>query len=619
MAEIPPPPRRLWNLALFWRSHRLPLGLSIVLGVFAVPIFLRMPLWCDVTLYDVAARTILSGGVHYRDVFDTNTPGYVWCLTLLRATLGTSTIAVRAVDLAIFAGVVALLDRLAKLGGGSRASRWWAVAGMIAFYPFSSEFIHAQRDVWLALPMLAAVYLRLRRIGRTAGGASVGIFWPAFAEGLLWALATWIKPHVVPLALFTWLLTVRRLSAGSWKVAARDLAGNLAAGIALGLAGVALLVATGTWPHFWNVMTEWNGHYADLIFGELAYRLPDAFTWFPPWSLMLLPSLLLVALSLFDGRVLSAKWLPDGERGPVGRGVSPLWYDSMPGDSARFTRAAFAGVYLFWTVESFVFQRAFLYVHVTETLMMIALWASQRWCLPAFVLAWIASFSIIFRIGDEFPEARATLSESRRGTYSKLDLDYRHTVAERGFGANWLACWQTPTTGREDAVLKDRLKQFHGHVATSNWEELYEVEEFLRSQNAKDREVVCWDEGVHPLYLSLGLRPGLRFMHVHNAENIGPDAARIIREELRANEAIRFVVSDLEWVTHVEYERRDRAFRLRPGRAEGDLVPVLPEYARSSDKKWGAIFPYDGRRAVFRSRGGRYLVFAVSHPLGTLE
>ena len=603
----------------FWRWSWLPVLLSVLFVVLGIPIFLRMPLWCDITLYDVAARSILAGGVHYRDVFDTNTPGYVWCLTALRATLGTSTIAVRAVDLGIFAGVVLLLDQLAKLGGGSRRSRNWAIAGMLSFYPFSTEFIHAQRDVWLALPMLAAVCLRLRRIGRRGDGAGVGYFWPAFAEGLLWALATWIKPHVIPLALSTWLLTVPRLSGGSWRVAGRDLAGNLSAGIALGLAGVALLVQSGTWPHFVIVMTEWNGHYAEIIFEEFRFRLQDELYWFPPWSLMVVPSLLLVALAMIDGRVFSSKWLATGERGPIGREISPGFYDSAPDDSARFARAVLAGIYLIWVINSLVFQRAFQYVHVTETLMMMALWASQRWCLPAFVIACVAATSLLFHFGDDVPKLRESLSGSRSVNYDKLEIDYRHPLAQRGYAERWVACFQTPSTGPEDAKLKDGLKRYHVHVATTNWEELSEVEAFLRSRNVKDREVVCWDEGVHPLYLNLGIRPGLRFMHIHNAERIWDDAAEKIRGELQPNTALRFVVSDLEWVTYVtrpykDYERKPQPNRYPLGRSTDNLVPPMKE-------EWSEVFPYDGRKAIFRTQGGRgrYVVFAITLPLGKVE
>jgi len=585
----------------FWRLPQLPIILSAILAALGVPIFLRLPLWCDVTLYDVAARTILSGGVHYRDVFDTNTPGYVWCLTLIRAALGNADITVRAVDLGIFAGVVFLLDRLANLGGASRTARWWAIAGMLAFYLFSTESIHGQRDVWLALPLLSAVYIRLRRIDRPAR-----IFWPAFAEGLLWGLATWIKPHAIPLALAVWLLTVRRLSGGSWRIAGRDLAGNLAAGIALGLAGIAYLVGSGTWPHIVDVMVNWNGHYTELIFEELPYRTPYALFWFPAWSLMLIPSLALVLLALTDGRVFSARWLPEGSRGPIGRLVSARWYDPAPSDPARFARAVLAGLYVAWAFEAFFFQRGFHYVHVPETLIMMAVWASHRLCLPAFILAWLASFGLMFRIADESPAVKNALRSAEFYDYTELEEEYRHALSRPGFADRWIRCFTAPTTGPDDARLKDALKQTRGYVSSTNWEELAEVEAYLRTQNVKDRELICWDDGIHPLYLRLEIKPGLRFMHIHSAEGIRRDAPKAIRDEVDTNPSVRFVVSDLEWLAYTDSERRDRPIPYRPGRSPDNLVPALSPQDEQQ-------YPYNGPEAVFRSDGGRgrYIVFAV--------
>src|SRR4029078_4012408 len=49
-----------------------------------VPLFLCMPLWADVTFYDLCARNILAGGAHYRDVFDTNPPGMPRIHSLVR-------------------------------------------------------------------------------------------------------------------------------------------------------------------------------------------------------------------------------------------------------------------------------------------------------------------------------------------------------------------------------------------------------------------------------------------------------------------------------------------------------------------------------------------------------
>src|SRR5580658_1701306 len=99
-----------------WRSLWLP-RLAVFFALLAgLPLYLQSPLWCDITLYDLAARNLLKGGVHYRDLFDTNLPGFVWLLTGLRWLFGPSAIVVCIADLAVVAGVVALIDVLAKWG-----------------------------------------------------------------------------------------------------------------------------------------------------------------------------------------------------------------------------------------------------------------------------------------------------------------------------------------------------------------------------------------------------------------------------------------------------------------------------------------------------------------------
>ena len=140
--------------------------MAAVLLIVGVPLFLRMPLWCDANLYDTAAYAVLSGGVLYRDVFDTNLPGFVWLLTAARFCLGPTSEAIRAVDLGVVAAVVCVMLRLARNAGATAAARAWAVAGAAAFYPFVSEFNHLQRDVWMMLPVLSATLYRFRRLTR---------------------------------------------------------------------------------------------------------------------------------------------------------------------------------------------------------------------------------------------------------------------------------------------------------------------------------------------------------------------------------------------------------------------------------------------------------------------
>ena len=53
-------------------------GLFALLLLLALPLFLCLPLTPDVLLYDICARNVLQGGVHYRNVCENNMPGVVW-------------------------------------------------------------------------------------------------------------------------------------------------------------------------------------------------------------------------------------------------------------------------------------------------------------------------------------------------------------------------------------------------------------------------------------------------------------------------------------------------------------------------------------------------------------
>src|ERR1700722_3472431 len=195
-----------------WRSATAGWIATTLALVAGVPLFLCMPPWNDVTLHDMAARSILRGGVHYRDVFDTNLPGIDWSMALIRLAFGWSYEALRAVDLCVIAAEIAILMLWVRRAGGARYTVAWLAAASALFYPFTSEFNHVQRDPWLLLPALAAAWLRLSRTIKpmlTAGchspesGADPSShinrsgFWRSVAEGLVWGAAVWVKPHVI--------------------------------------------------------------------------------------------------------------------------------------------------------------------------------------------------------------------------------------------------------------------------------------------------------------------------------------------------------------------------------------------------------------------------------------
>ena len=177
---------------LDWPTVAAWVGLVALLAV-NLPAFLCLGLDSDTLMYDVCARRVLAGDVHYRDLLETNFPGIVWLHMLVRSVVGWSSEALRAVDFAVVAASVWLLTRWLP-----RAAPGWvrvfAATALLGFYLTRSEWCHCQRDTWMLLPALAALALRARQAGRLAqpdAGLLARVGW-AVAEGALWAAACWI-------------------------------------------------------------------------------------------------------------------------------------------------------------------------------------------------------------------------------------------------------------------------------------------------------------------------------------------------------------------------------------------------------------------------------------------
>jgi hypothetical protein len=587
---------------------RLPQLVTLVALAVGLPLYLRTPLWCDITLYDIAARNLLQGGAHYRDVFDTNLPGYVWILTAIRGVLGFSTVALRCVDLAFLAAIVFVIDRIARRGGATPVSRWWAIAGVAVLYPSTVEMVHAQRDTWMALPAAAAVLLRLRRTGERS-------FLLSCLEGTLWAVAVWIKPHCLLMAAGVWIITAWRVAgAGRRTALLSDLLGNLAGGLVVGAAGISALVASGSWPAFWEVMTVWAPEYASLAQRELYMRYDQELHWFPPWSLLIIPTVVLAVLSIVD----AVPWIgsPAGD-GPIGRRLPPWLWDREAGAQARFARAALAALYLTWAAQSFLIQRGFMYVHMAEVLLMFGLWAAHRWSMPAAVILYVALTSTLWVIGDQSWKVRYRMYQiARHDSRPASDPDYehyfmRHPLADMQRLRLWPECWRTDLSDRERYLLWDRLKRLTDHEAAFSWEELDEVAGWLRARNVRDGELIAWHDSPHVLYLMLDIRPGIRFMHINTAQNISDEAYARVQAELAAKgQTARYAVSDLEYPT-LGFSPEKRLALLGPLIEEESLLPVaLDEKARTK-------FPFN-QRAVYRTRGGtgRYIIHELTPPLG---
>jgi hypothetical protein len=613
-----------------WRSVWLPRAITAVALAIGLPLFLRMPPWCDITLYQVAAQNILRGGVHYRDVFDTNLPGFVWVITAISSVFGFSPLAVRVVDTLVVLGIVLLLDRLAKWGGATPATRWWAFAGAALFYPFIVEMAHAQRDTWMALPALLAVVLRVRR-GTGAGPiapSSVAVgeangevlppvtspFRASFVEGVIWGTGVWMKPHIALMALVVWLLSARRIADGQprpWRTAGLDLLGNLLGGVAIGVPGVVWMVASGAWGPFLDVFLNWNPLYMKLAAEEFDWRVDQQLFWFPPWSLFLIVTVPLALASVLD----MAPWQSRARAGAnperagwLGRWLPRLLWDKQAGADARFVRGVLGALYITWAAQAFFVQRGFLYAHVPETLLMLALWASHRWVWVPIILLWLAVTSGLWLAADYRPDLKERLDGLPRETRERFLP--RHPITNLDRLQAWPDCWRFNMSDEERYQLWDRLRLHEPHEASIGWEELHEVAKYLRD-NHIEHETVAWFDSPHAVYLMLGHQPKFRYMHIYTALSISVHSTNfkkvgvdLMLDELKESGA-KYVINDLEWTTIGTYgDPARRAVLLAPAKNTHDLLPPNTPYPD--------FFPFN-QPTVFRTRGGtgRYVVHRV--------
>src|SRR5262249_10732515 len=270
--------------------------------LLAVPPFVCMELHSDAILFDVYARNLQKGGVAYRDWCEANLPGMAWLQWSIRSVVGWRSEALRVVDLAVFATTLFLIAWWFR----DIAFRWRAglVLALSVFYLGSSEWCHVQRDPWMLLPAMVALCLRRRTTVRPSMVRSV-------AEGMLWAAAFWIKPFVAVPALLVWLASARLArierpaSIGS---IAFDGFGGFAGGVIVGAAGIAWMVASGAWPHYVAMATDWNREYFayDVTEGRRWWMVAGFVTRSFPWVLIHVAAIPIAVRDLWRERNPSA-------------------------------------------------------------------------------------------------------------------------------------------------------------------------------------------------------------------------------------------------------------------------------------------------------------------------
>jgi hypothetical protein len=457
-------------------------GLLAALLTTNLPAFLCMPLDADVTEWDLCARTVLWGGVFYRDALENNLPGMLWLHLAIRPLVGWGSEAMRAVDLGVLAAVVILL--VGWLPQRTSAAARFATAFVLcAFYLATSEWCHCQRDTWMLLPALLALKLRRRQVEAQAGAGAGVWFWP-FMEGVLWGAAFWIKPFVAVPALVCWFVAARdvsRITLRGGRRLAMDAVLCVGGGLVAGGLGCAWFIASGAWTDFWDIMWGWNRQYLahDVTGGDRLLIAAGV-------AIRLSPALLVH----FAALPLACRDLRRGGR-----------------------QILLSALYLGWFFQALLLQHLYDYVHVPALLLAIAVLCQHiaaacpgpaRTCLAALLVLAI------------FPRMPA-LTANRVGL--------------------WHRCLGEGSTPE----LRDRLTL----LPRENWADLERVRSFLADKGIRDGELTCYNMRTVRLYMDLGVRPSTRYFLLENILAIVPGKRDLVCADLTASPQ-RYFVCDVK-------------------------------------------------------------------------
>lgn len=532
----------------------------VALLVANVPLMLCMPLAADAVLYDLQAKTALSGGVLYRDIVEPNLPGIVWCHMAIRSLFGWNELALKIVDLGLVAGIIALLARFVSrcaMGQpplvGTTLAAFVFVA--IGFYCSTPEWVHCQRDIWLMLPALTAFTLRARRVTEANGQPTLGtVFLPCLVEGTLWACAFWIKPYVAVPALAAIAMSfsfLARRGLRPWRWIAMDLTGILCGGAIIGAAGSAWLITSGVWPHFWEMALEWNPTY--FANGRSRWTLSQYVSLsrdLAPWCFVHVVAVP-VSIRVIWNALSKARAIPV---------------------DARPLTSLLAALYLGWLFQAHFLQHPFHYAHTPGIILGAALLAM---CWPV------------------------SLPRRRTANLAFAAAMMAAAVLAPSFDPQRLAWWPACITRGSQPDVKCALH----HRNLPNWVELQPVVEYLKRQNLKDGELTAYNVFLVHLYPELGVRPSTRYVFLDVLLQVFHERAELIHEAL-AKSPQKFVVCSL------------LENGMRPGDIAADGLGVRTTLPNAFPAGHANEFPYC-LPLVFRS--GQYVVYRVDAPLGELN
>lgn len=464
---------------------------ALLLGFcgYAVPLFLRMPLTNDAQMYDLQVRLLNQGGVLYRDILEPNLPGVVWIQAIVRGVAGWSSEALRAFDLLMLAGSCWLIHRWFRAQGFEADQCYLLIFGILGFYLSQSEWCHCQRDNWLLLPVFGALTIRRMSMRQLANASRAHrtLFLLALAEGLVWGMAIWLKPHVLIPAACVWMVGVLCVRPG--KAMFIDVLGLLIGGLLAGAAGILWMIQHECWFPFWETVRNWNPRY--FAAGREQFTFPRfvGMVWrLSPWIFLHIPAALIAVRSI----VLAVR--------------------SKDNDRRSQNQALLSACYLGWTLQAFFLQHLFDYIHTAPIVlaMLVVSSAIQRRLTQNWVRAVVIGFAGLA------------------------------VIASPLFRSERISLWGTCLTESSNARLRDELKL----LENPHWKDLDSIATYLTEQNPGPKDVCCFNSDLVSLYNRMDLMPPTRIVYVQEILVYFPDRRETILNELQAAPH-RFVVTDI--------------------------------------------------------------------------
>jgi 4-amino-4-deoxy-L-arabinose transferase-like glycosyltransferase len=244
------------------RKTASPARRALVLGSLAVLVtslllIATFPYGRDQGIYAVVARTVLEGGMPYRDAWDFKPPGIFLIYAAGRALFGSAQWGIRVLEIAGIAGVTLAMSRL--------TARWWDEPAIGLLAGALAALVHAQLDFWhSAQPESFGGMLSVLGVLAAESRRPRHRWWPLVLCGICFGCAGLLKPPLagggaVVALCFAW----RARRRGAWQTL-RPIGLVLLGGVLPFALCVAWFVARGAWPALRHTLFVFTPEYTAL-------------------------------------------------------------------------------------------------------------------------------------------------------------------------------------------------------------------------------------------------------------------------------------------------------------------------------------------------------------------